>query len=317
MHRPRLDGLQLHNLTFQRLPRHNEQFVRNHERLLCVTPTWAPWSVLPSSWSTIWYLSICFPFLKTFDAHGAIRRWAKRARARLNGSQRTTYPTAVIDAAGGCRGSPSFSNSDRLFRGGTASGGTRALRVVRGGSHFNSEGLRQLEAEGLVTTVPHRGPVVSTIGYEDAEEIYAVRALVEAYAGQQFAERGSPEEMSKLTEALLKCEAAANSEDPGQLLAAKREFYAVLEDGCGNHVVRQILRSLGNRVNLLRSRSMSQAGRVPNSIAEVRDIHDAIKARDGVRAAAACRYHVEMAAKSALSQLRRQAREMGSTPERA
>ena len=30
------------------------------------------------------------------------------------------------------------------------------------------EALRQLEAEGLITTYPHRGPVVSAITYEEA-----------------------------------------------------------------------------------------------------------------------------------------------------
>ncbi|HOV69032.1 MAG TPA: Gfo/Idh/MocA family oxidoreductase, partial [Clostridia bacterium] len=33
------------------------------------------------------------------------------------------------------------------------------------------EALRQLEAEGLVTTVPHRGPIVSTITVEEAEQL--------------------------------------------------------------------------------------------------------------------------------------------------
>ena len=167
------------------------------------------------------------------------------------------------------------------------------------------EAFRQLEAEGLVTTVPHRGPVVSTISYEDAEYIYAVRALIESFAGQQFAERGSRENMAKLTEALILCESAAKDPDQSKILSAKVAFYAVIRDGCGNPVVGQILNSLHNRVNLLRSRSMSQEGRVELSIGEIREIHDAILARDGARAAAACRYHVEMAARAALTMLRR------------
>ncbi len=38
------------------------------------------------------------------------------------------------------------------------------------------EALRQLEAEGLVTTIPHRGPIVSTISVEEAEQLYDLRA---------------------------------------------------------------------------------------------------------------------------------------------
>src|SRR5690242_12081163 len=55
------------------------------------------------------------------------------------------------------------------------------------------EALRQLEAEGLVSTVPHRGPMVSIISAEELEHIYAVRGLLEGYAGRKFAERRRPQ----------------------------------------------------------------------------------------------------------------------------
>lgn len=167
------------------------------------------------------------------------------------------------------------------------------------------EGLRQLEAEGLVTTVPHKGPTVSTVDYEDAEQLYAVRALLESFAGQQFAERGSAADMQKLGEAVTLIETAAANLDQGKLLFAKTNFYAVLMEGCGNVFIRQMLSLLHNRVNLLRSTSMMQPGRLPSSLAEIREIHDAVRARDGARASAACRHHVEMAARAALTYLRR------------
>ena len=46
------------------------------------------------------------------------------------------------------------------------------------------EALRLLEADGLVTTVPHRGPVVSTISLEEAKQLYAARAVLEGFAGR-------------------------------------------------------------------------------------------------------------------------------------
>src|ERR1700744_6795818 len=55
------------------------------------------------------------------------------------------------------------------------------------------EALRQLEAEGLVTTIPHRGPSVSTISLDEARQLYAVRALLEGHAGREFARRRVPE----------------------------------------------------------------------------------------------------------------------------
>src|ERR1700743_1459943 len=51
------------------------------------------------------------------------------------------------------------------------------------------EALRPLEAEGLVTVVPHRGPSVSKMTVEEARHLYAVRGLLEGYAGRCFATR--------------------------------------------------------------------------------------------------------------------------------
>lgn len=166
------------------------------------------------------------------------------------------------------------------------------------------EGLRQLEAEGLVTIVPHRGPSVSTIDYEQAEQIYEIRAVLEAFAGQQFAERGSVGDMTRLTAAVEDFEVAARDPTQAAVLAGKTEIYAVLMEGCGNVFVRQTLGLLHNRINLLRATSMMQAGRLQSSVEEIREIHAAVTARDGPRAAAACRHHVEMAARSALTYLR-------------
>jgi DNA-binding GntR family transcriptional regulator len=61
-------------------------------------------------------------------------------------------------------------------------------------------------------------------------------------------------------------------------------------DGCGNTFLQQALKLLHNRINLLRATSMMQPGRLKDSVAEICEIHDAIKARDSERAAAACRW---------------------------
>ena len=54
------------------------------------------------------------------------------------------------------------------------------------------EALRLLEADGLVTTVPHRGPVVSTISLDEAKQLYAARAVLEGFAGRECARLRDP-----------------------------------------------------------------------------------------------------------------------------
>src|ERR1051326_30154 len=41
------------------------------------------------------------------------------------------------------------------------------------------EALRQLEAEGLITIIPHRGAVVSSLSPADIEELFDMRAVLE------------------------------------------------------------------------------------------------------------------------------------------
>ncbi|PDT06537.1 GntR family transcriptional regulator [Rhizobium sp. M1] len=166
------------------------------------------------------------------------------------------------------------------------------------------EALRQLEAEGLITSFPHKGPVVSIITYEEAAQLYTVRALLEGFAGQQFAENGTAEDIATLQDAVREFEASAESGVGHRLIAAKNAFYDCLMDGSKNVFVRQMLTSLHNRINLLRMTSMTQPGRLKHSIAEIKEIAEAIQNRNGPRAAAACKHHIDMAAKVALEYLR-------------
>jgi DNA-binding GntR family transcriptional regulator len=166
------------------------------------------------------------------------------------------------------------------------------------------EAFRQLEAEGLITTYPHRGPSVSVITYAEAEQLYKVRALLESFAGQECAERGTAADIARVEQAAEAFEAAALGDDKVALIEAKTHFYDCLMAGSGNMFVGQMLTLLHNRATLLRLTSMTQPGRLPQTIVEIKEIVAAIKDRNGPRAAAACKYHIEMASKTALEFLR-------------
>lgn len=170
------------------------------------------------------------------------------------------------------------------------------------------EALRHLEAEGLINVIPHKGPTVSSIDRHEAQQLYKFRALLEGYAGEQFAEFGSTELKSKLAIALVEFERIAETGSSGELLAAKAGFYNLLLEGCGNAFVGQTLESLYNRIALLRMTSMSQPGRLVHSLAELRDIVSAIQAGNAKAAGKACRLHIQNAAKAALSGMLSKAR---------
>jgi DNA-binding GntR family transcriptional regulator len=161
------------------------------------------------------------------------------------------------------------------------------------------EALRQLEAEGLVTVYPHRGPVVTTLSAEDAQQLYSVRGLLEGFAGKLFAERRTPEELERLDAAYARLADAvkAGLHDTKTLVAIKNLFYEVLLDGSGNPYLKQMLTIIHNRVNLLRATSLAQPGRPEKSLAELRLICEAVRAGDGPAAERACLAHVQAAAR--------------------
>src|ERR687884_101601 len=47
------------------------------------------------------------------------------------------------------------------------------------------EAFRQLEQEGLLVSYPHRGTFVATVPDEEIDEVYALRAHLEAYAARR------------------------------------------------------------------------------------------------------------------------------------
>ena len=63
------------------------------------------------------------------------------------------------------------------------------------------EVIRHLEAEGLVHTVPHQGPIVATLDAETAAQIYELRSLLESAAAQAAATLAGAVDIEKMADA--------------------------------------------------------------------------------------------------------------------
>jgi DNA-binding GntR family transcriptional regulator len=167
------------------------------------------------------------------------------------------------------------------------------------------EALRHLEADGLVNTVPHRGPVVSTISLEEARQLYDARAVLEGFAGRECARLRDPDVVRRIGDALTRLKAAAASQDLVGCLEAKTDFYGALIGGCRNSFVERMLRPLHDRITLLRITSMSQPKRINKSLREVTAIWRAIQSGDEELAERCCVDHVKAAAVAALDMIAR------------
>lgn len=172
------------------------------------------------------------------------------------------------------------------------------------------EALRELENDGIVTSVPNRGVVVSTIGLRDAREIYEMRAMLEGLLAERFARLASSAHLAALEQAV---EALAEAYDSGSgLLEAKRAFYEALMGGADHDLAASMLRSIQLRASQLRNMTLSDPDRARHSIAEIRQLLKAVKKRDPVAAQAAAHRHVQNAGALALRLLERAAPQAAS-----
>lgn len=125
------------------------------------------------------------------------------------------------------------------------------------------EAIRQLEAEGLLTTVPRVGAFVTAVTLQDLEETYAIRAVLEGLAARQAAARVDPERAARLR-ALL--------DELGQKTANYRiyheaagRFHDAIFDLAGNRRLRAMYEALTRQVARAGCRSPSASGPIPRS----------------------------------------------------
>ena len=163
------------------------------------------------------------------------------------------------------------------------------------------EALRQLESEGLLKVLPHRGPVVCRLSPQQAQGIYQVRIELEGLACELFAKHATEVQRAALKVAFEKLKKSMTDKDPLLRLDAKNHFYDCLIVGSGNEALGLSLRMLNARILLLRATSLKAPGRLAKSVAELSELMKAILAGDGKRARQAAAHHVRSAAEAAIS----------------
>ncbi|ADB49421.1 GntR family transcriptional regulator [Conexibacter woesei] len=103
------------------------------------------------------------------------------------------------------------------------------------------EALRVLEQEGQLTYLPRRGYFVTELSVADLDEIYALRAVLEARAVRHALPALDAEALDRMARAARDCVDAALAGDVAAELEANRRFhFAILESPDQPHVLRLI-----------------------------------------------------------------------------
>ena len=166
------------------------------------------------------------------------------------------------------------------------------------------EALRELQADGVIENAGTRGLTVCSISREEAENVYRIRAVLEALVVEQFIEKATKFDMRLLAQESETLKRAYRSGVLEQMLVAKRAFYDRICTTADNAIAFDILNRLVLRTSSLRSRSMLRKARQRLSIAEITTLVEAIEKRDIVAARQAAMEHVKHSAAFALGDFR-------------
>lgn len=162
------------------------------------------------------------------------------------------------------------------------------------------ESLRQLEAEGLVSLIPNKGPIVRALTVDEARELYRIRETLEGLAARLFAEHNDAERIADLERALDNVEAAYVEGDPRAILTAKNGFYDAVHSGTRSDILSKMLGTVTAQIWRWRALGLTHPNRSAERSVEatrnLREMVDAIRAGDEDGAERAAKQDVRRAA---------------------
>ena len=143
------------------------------------------------------------------------------------------------------------------------------------------EAFRQLESEGLLTVMPRRGAVVSSVTRKEIEDFYELKSLLEGYASRKAAAKITEKDIARLNRINDQLEALARKGDVEAFFKKNSEFHYAFISLCGNEKLLDIWNSLVRRFVRFRIQALAVPGRLMNSVDYHRKIIDALSRRDG------------------------------------
>ncbi|MDP1611621.1 MAG: GntR family transcriptional regulator [Sulfuritalea sp.] len=164
------------------------------------------------------------------------------------------------------------------------------------------EALKVLAAEGLVVLKPRRGCYVTELSEQDIDEVFPVMALLEGRVAAEAARRVTSADFAHLAaiHEELEKHAAANNAD--RFFEANQRFHTALQDIAGNRYLAQLIDDARKVIKLTRRDSLRLEGRLKQSLAEHRDILEALRQKDSALAGQRMHDHL-LSGRAALAKL--------------
>lgn len=155
------------------------------------------------------------------------------------------------------------------------------------------EAIRKLEREGLVVVFPRGGVYASSLNARDVGEIYDSCTVLEGLSARLAAENHTPEQLARIDAVLMVMASQAERGDSVGLFSSGREFHQQVLEASGNLKLQQLMELTHGQVERIRQVRMRLTRRSRDVYHEYQRRRDALARRDGARAVAEMRAHIE------------------------
>ena len=153
------------------------------------------------------------------------------------------------------------------------------------------EALAQLDQEGLVRVVARRGIFIVRKTKAEILEMITVWAALESMAAQLACEAASNEDIAGLHDLVDEFSQDAVARRMGEYSDANITFHQAIINLGGNQLIKDITDGLFVHVRAIRNRAIFEKDRAKRSIADHKDIIEALEARNPERAGRLVRDH--------------------------
>lgn len=155
------------------------------------------------------------------------------------------------------------------------------------------EALRQLQTEGLVTSIAHVGGAVAPISVESVVEVFSVLEGLELAATRLAAERADADDIARLSELIEAMDRAITAGSPGLWADLNTEFHVAIAEIAGMPMLLDMLRRAFDHWERVRRFYFSDVliHRTRVAQAEHHELLDRIRTRDLARLELTIRQH--------------------------
>lgn len=140
--------------------------------------------------------------------------------------------------------------------------------------------FRNLETKGLIRHIPNRGVLVAEMETKEAEDLYAMRVLLENYAADLIAKNIDAANLDRIVHLNGKFEKAVKRNDFNAMMITNLEFHQAIVKVSGNSILAEMVSQLRKRALIIRHYSWFHEDQIFKSVWDHAALIEALKRRD-------------------------------------